>query len=245
MAAPAAPPQDGGAASAAEFTIKAIMGLGKGVLDEAAIDAANTVNEANVYASNLVRAANNRLGAARGSLARYTQSVNNQRVLDNTGSAMEAATINYRRARDSAAASDFEQQLAFAEQAGAQTAAAAFSGLSGGVADLVAGTTALRRARLKQRSDEAEKQGDWDMAQRTKQIMQAGWDSLDSSEISDNIDYNTDVAVKQVRAGNIFSDILGGQDTKTMANLAATGKSFFKSKPNSYEVDSQVETANL
>lgn len=221
-------------AAIADFGIKAILGIGAGVLADAQASAVNTVNEANAYASNLVRASNNQLKAARGSLARYNQSVNNQRVLENTGEAAAAATVNYRRARDSALNDDFENQLAFSEQAGAQAAAAALSGLTGGVADLVAGTTALRKARLQQRADEALKQGDADAAQRTKQIMQAGWDSLDSSEISEDIDYSIDVAVKQQRSGNFLTDVFSGQDAKNVANITDYGgkqaKSFFKSQ---------------
>jgi hypothetical protein len=204
----------------ADFALKAVMGISSGVVADAQVSANNTVNEANAYAQNLVRAANNRLKVSRTSLARYTQSVNNQRVLENTGSAAEAAGVNYRRARDSAMADDFESQLAFSEQAGAQAAAGALSGLTGGVADLVAGTTALRKARLQQRASEALKQGDYDAAQRNKQILEAGWDSLDSSEIADDLDFSTDVAVKQSRSGNLLTDILQGQDTKNLANIA-------------------------
>ena len=222
------------AAAMADLGLKLIMSIGSGVLAEANANAVNTVNEANAYASNLVRSSNNQLKAARGSLARYTQSVNNQRVLQNTGSAAEAAAINYRRARDSALNDDFESQLAFSEQAGAQAAAAALSGLTGGVADLVAGTTALRQSRLQQRSDEALRLGDYDAAQRTKQIMQTGWDSLDSSEISEDMDYSNDVAIKTSRKGSFLTDVADVliDNKKSTADVADYGgqkaKAFFK-----------------
>lgn len=228
-------------AAMADFAIKALMGVSSGVLADAQAGAVNTVNAANAYAQNLVRAANNQLRASRGSLARYTQSVNNQRVLENTGAAAEAQAINYRRARDSALNDDFESQLAFSEQAGAQAAASALSGLTGGVADLVAGTTSMRKSRLQQRSKEALRQGDWDAAQREKQILRAGWDSLDHSEISDDIDYSVDVATKQVRSGNLFTDIIGGQDTKNLANLTDYAKGFFKTKRESIQIDTRPQ----
>lgn len=215
-------------AEAANFGIKAVMGIGKGILAEAEANAFNRVSEANAAASNLIRTANNKLKGARGSLARYNQSVNNQRVLENTGSAAEAAAINYRRARDSTINDDLESQIAFAEQAGAQAAASALSGLSGGVADIVAGTTALRKARIQQRTDEALKGMDYDAAQRNKQIMQAGWDSLDHSEITEDLDYSTNVAQVKRSGGNLLTDIFGGQDAKTMANLTSQGAQFFK-----------------
>lgn len=220
----------------ADFGIKAIMGIGAGAIADAQVNASNTINAANTYAQNLVRSANNQLGAARSSLARYNQSVGNQRILQNTGAALETDAINYRRARDSASIDDFESQLAFSEQAGAQAAAAAFSGLTGGVADIVNGTTALRKSRMQQRVNTALKQGDWDAGQRAKQILQAGWDDLDHSEISDDLDYSVNIATKQQRGGSLFTDIFGGQDMKNMANMASDtisfAKGFFKKTDN-------------
>jgi hypothetical protein len=222
-------------AAAADFGMKAIIGIGRGVMEQGQVDAANIVNEANAYAQNLVRAANNNLRGSRASLSRFNQSINNQRVMENAGSAMEAAVVNYRRARDNAINDDIEAQLAFSEQAGAQAAASALSGLVGGAADIVAGTTALRKSRLKQRSDEALRLADYDAAKRSQQIMQAGWDSLDSSEISADLDYSVDVATKQTRAGNLLFDILGGQDTKTVANLSSSSGSWFRTVPSNNE----------
>lgn len=214
----------------AMMAMTAITNISAGVTNRAQIGANNTVNAANAYANNLVRAANNELKASRASLSRYTQGENNARVLENTGSALEVAAINYRRARDSASGDDFENQIAFSEQAGAQAAAAALSGLTGGVADMVNGTTALRKARLQQRSDQAMKQGDWDAAQRNRQIAQAGWDSLDSSEIAADLDYSVDIAAKQQVTGGFLTEILGGQSAQNMANVF----NFTTSSPNAF-----------
>lgn len=208
----------------ADMAMKAIMGLSAGYLAEAQVNASNKINEANAFASNLVRSANNQLSTARGSLARYTQSVNNQRVLENTGKAAEAAAINYRRARDSATSDDFESQIAFAEQAGAQAAASALSGLTGGVADIVNGTTALRKARLQSRQQTALKQSDYDAGRQQSEILQSGWDSVDYSDITDSIDFSKDVATRQAYGGNLFTEAMANQDLKSMAN-------FFSPKP--------------
>ena len=212
----------------ADAGLKAIMGISSGITEKAQVNANNIVNSANAYASNLVRAANNELRIRRNQLARYNQNENNARVLENTGSALEAAAINFRRSRDSATGDDFENQIAFSEQAGAQAAAAALSGLTGGVADMVNGTTTLRKARLQQRSDQAMKQGDWDAAQRNRQIAQAGWDSLDSSEIAADLDYSVDIATKQQVTGGFLTEILGGQSAQNMANVF----NFTTSSPN-------------
>ena len=205
-----------------------LMGISGGVVEEAKVNAANQVTAANTYAQNLVRTVNNELSMSRASTARYNQSVNNQRVLENTGSAVETAGINYRRARDSATLDDFESQIAFAEQAGAQRAQAALSGLTGGVVDLVDATTRLRKSRLQQRSDEAMKLGDFDAGQRAKQIYQTGWDSLDSSEINADVDYSVNTFSKQTYDGNLFTEAFGKSGVKGLANIAGGVASFFK-----------------
>jgi hypothetical protein len=216
-------------AAFADMALKAVQGISGGILEEANVNAKNTVNEANAYASNLVRTANNGLKAARGSLARYNQSINNQRALENSGSAAAADSINYRRQRDSAASDDLESQIADAEQKGAQAAAGAFSGLTGGVADMVASTTALRRSRIQQRTTDALRGMDYDAAQRQKNILQAGWDSLDTSEVDSSMDMSTDVAVKQTYSGSLIMDALKGQSAQTMADVTNQAGGFFKS----------------
>lgn len=212
--------------------MSAIDGVNAGTARRAQTEADNTVNEANTLASNLVRTANNELKGARSSLARYTQSVNNQRTLENSASAAEAAQINYRRSRDSSIVDDVEAQIGFAEQAGAQAAATALSGLSGGVADIVAGTTALRKARIQQRQAEATKGMDYDAAQRNKNILQAGWDSLDHSEIAADIDFSNEVAIQKPVSGSWLLDAFGGQSSQNLSGAANVFGSFFKSSPN-------------
>lgn len=207
-------------AALATAGLAAVMGISSGITARATVQANNITSSANAYANNLVRAANNELASKRGSLARLTQSINNQRVLENAGEQAASAVTNYRRARDSEMQDDFETQLRFAEQAGAQAAASALTGLSGGVVDMVNSTTALRKARLTQRAADARAAGDFDAQQRFSQIQQAGWDSLDSSEVTDALDYSKDVAVTQKYGGNLLSDVLGRQDVKNLANIA-------------------------
>jgi hypothetical protein len=211
----------------AKMGMTAVSNISASYLKDADIDASNTINEANAYASNLVRSANNKLSAARSSLAYYNQSVNNKRVLQNAGSAAEAATVNYRRTRDNAATGSVEDQIRFAEQAGAQASVAAFSGLTGGVVDVVRGATALRQSRIQQRTAEMLKQGDYDASKQSARILQAGWDSLDTSDLTANLDYSRDVAQTRRSNSSLFFDIMSGQDTKDMSNAASKAKSFF------------------
>lgn len=221
-------------AALADFGLKAIQGINAGKAKELAVEATNIVNDANAYASNIARTGNNTLGVARNRLARYTQGVNNRRALENTANEVNVAAMNYRRIRDSSLNDSFEQQIQLAEQAGAQAAAGAMSGLTGGVADLVAGTTALRAARINQRIADAQQQGDWDASQKQAQILQAGWDSLDHSEITDDLDYGVDVAVKTTYAGNRLEQIMGKQDMKNVADLASGAKAGLTSLANKF-----------
>lgn len=209
-----------------------------GYIAEANAKAQTTVNEANAYASNLMRASNNKVAAARSSLARYTQSVNNNRTLENTGKAFTVSNVNYRRQRDAAESASLEDQIAQAEAAGRQAAAGAFSGLTGGVADIIKSTTALRSARINQRKEQAVAQLDSDQAMRQGALLQAGWDSLDQTDIVTSIDYGQDVAQRVEYSGGLFSEIIGGimeSDTKSMANVAQWGagkvKNWFEPDP--------------
>jgi len=207
---------------------KNIVGsISSGVLAEANANAQYTLNQANAYASNLIRSSNNTVAAARSSLARYTQSVNNNRTLDNVGKAFTTNNVNYRRQRDAASNASLEDQIALAEQAGRQAAASAFSGLTGGVSDIIRNTTALRASRIQQRKEQATAQMDSDQAARTGALLQAGWDNLDQTDIVTNIDYGNDVVADTRYTGGLFSEIVGGvlgTDQKTLANVSQWGQ---------------------
>jgi hypothetical protein len=187
--------------AAAKFGFDILMGLGAREMDKARVNAENTINEANTYAANLMRGANNELASKRGSLARWTQSVNNQRVAKNTGSAMEASAVNYRRQSDERGRASFEQQIAFDEQAGAQAAAGAFSGLTGGVIDAVAGTVALRRSRILEADKARTKAVAFDQGREQAAILREGLSAMDMNTIVDDIDYSTNVFTAQAKPG--------------------------------------------
>lgn len=195
-----------------------ISGFGAQTAEKANIKARNTVNAASTYASNLMRSANNELVSKRNSLARFVQTENNSRLMKQTGRELEAASINYRRSRDAATRGDFESQIGFAEQAGAQAAMAGASGLVGGVADVVASTTALRASRINQATSTAFKQSDWDAVQRQRDILAAGLNSLDQSQIIDDLDYSVDTYIAQKSTGSWLGGVLG---TTTQQGLQA------------------------
>lgn len=219
-------------AAIADFAMKAIQGISGGILADAQANADNIINDANTAASNLIRGANNELAASRSTLRRFNQSVNNNRALTNTGRNVVASNVDAARAAQANAAASFEDQIAFAEQQGAQSAMAAFTGLSGGVVDLVNGATALRHSRVVQRAELASKEAAFDSRERAKQLALAGWDSLDTSDVGVLLDRGQDVAQHRARGSNLFIDALSGQSAQGMANATAGASQFASSAYN-------------
>ncbi len=178
-------------AMAAMAAIQQVQGAQKASTEA---DRINTVEGANAYAANLLRGARNELAGAKGRLARANQAENNNRILRAGGKAMEVHQVNYRRARDAETLSSFEDQIQFAEQAGAAVAAQAFSGVQGNVVDMVNGTTALRRARAESAQATRTKGVDFDASQRMADIWRTTTQSLDNSTLIDDLDYNVTLA---------------------------------------------------
>jgi hypothetical protein len=229
-----------------QMGINAIIGIGNGYLQKQQIKAENMVNEANTIAANLIRKSGNELSGAKGSLARFNQSVNNSRVLAGAGDSAEVALVNYRRARDNADKGDFESQIAFAEQRGGQQAAAAASGLVGGVVDVVNSTTALRQARIEQASEETLRFAAFDAAKQQGDIIRAGIENMDNSSIIDGLDYTIDTYVEKKRVGNLWTDINGnGQNTKMAANVLNSFATQGSSQKFTFNAAKDSQAANI
>lgn len=172
--------------------------------------AANTAEEAQANATNSVTASRNLVEGARGRLARANQVTSNNRVIAAGAKASEVSAVNYIRMRDSATAGNFEEQIKMAEQAGAAHAQQALSGVGGSVVDLVNGTTSLRNARWQAAADQRMKQGDYDAGQQQGEIKRSTIQSLDSSSIIDDLDYNQVAArIRPIKDGT-FDMILAG-----------------------------------
>lgn len=198
------------------FGMNALTGLAQGSANRSATRAQNTIRESQVYAANLVRGAKNEAAAGRASLARYNQAEGNRRVLEDTASVMEANSLNYLRARDGQLEDDLDSQIAFAEQAGAQAAAGAASGLTGGVVDMVAGTTALRRARQVATQERNVAEFAYDYKTNQRNTLAQGLSAMDNSTILTDIDYGIDTFFAEKPQGNIITDIFGGQNKDTL-----------------------------
>lgn len=157
-------------------------------------DANNMLSALNAEVGNKVRVAQNAATAAQNNLDRWIQSVNNNKVLDQGGEALEANAINYRRMSDVGIQQDFATSIRNAEQMGHAAAAAAASGIDGNVVDMVNGSTALRDSIVRQGIDDKRHLQAYDVARRAGNIMSQTINGMDNSIILDTLDYNTNFA---------------------------------------------------
>lgn len=220
--------------------ISAVQGLAGAHSEDSQASIQNLINKANADASNKVRGARNELAVAKGRLARANQVESNRRVLAQGTRQRDAAMVNYLRVRDAAASADLEGQLQIAEQQGAAVAAQAFSGVSGSVVDMVNTSTRLRNARAIQALKQREKSMSIDAATEQANIQRATIESLDTSSIMDELDYNVDFA-QISKGGNLFSALapaasLFGQAMGNMHSGSSTTRAFSYANPPNEQV---------
>jgi hypothetical protein len=177
--------------------LSGLSAYGSASVASAEAKANNRISAAQSHNDNRVRGAGNAFNAARGSLQRYMQSLQNNQTLEAGGEAMEANLINARRTEDVLTEASFEEQIRSAEQTGTQAAAAAFAGVGGEVADTVSISTRLMQQRSA--ADALRSQGfrTYDTARRAAAIQAQTIRSLDNSVINDSLDYSISVAQKR------------------------------------------------
>jgi hypothetical protein len=189
--------------------IQGVLGYGQASVQKKITAIENKVAAANAANANRVRSSGNAFEAAKGSLARYLQSVNNNRTLEAGGEALEQNLINARRQEDTELSGDFETAIRNAEQNGSQAAAAAFAGVGGEVADNISVATKLMQQRAQ---FEAQKNQDfrmYDYSRRAATIQTQTIRSLDSSLIFDALDYGTDVAQQKYSQNPWAAGLMG------------------------------------
>jgi hypothetical protein len=191
----------------------AVAGFAQGVIGSKAfraqVRANNMLSEVNANAKNKIRTAQNAEIASRNNLARWMQSVNNNRTLDSGGDALEANVVNYRRQQDSALSQDFSSSIRSAEQEGASAAAAALNGVDGNVVDMVNGSVALRDSIVSEQVKQFRGMQAYDTARRAGSIMSQMVGGLDQSIIMDTLDYNTDIATHEHEFSALQYGLLG------------------------------------
>lgn len=157
------------------------------------IDAAqNRVDNAQARANNRVRAASNGFAAAKASLERFTQSVNNQYALEAMGQGIEANVVNAKRQDDELLVSSFDEAIRASEAMGAQAAAAAAAGQMGSAVDMVSAATAMQSARAAADVSKFRALSSYDAGVRSARIASSSIRGLDNSYVQTALDFNVD-----------------------------------------------------
>lgn len=199
-------------------------------------------NKASKYtadASNKIRAINNQTAmvvsqrnAVLSGMQRWAQGVRNDRVYEGVAANQEALAVNFNRARDARTRQNFSVNIQQAEESGRQAAAAAASGVSGSIVDVIDMTTRLRNGIQNIARIEAEDQmvvdyGKQEFAQRWALL-----DSLDYSLIFDNME-QLDFGHTEAKSVNPLSaGVAGILGTKGAYGAIATGISNFFNTPS-------------
>lgn len=202
-------------------------------VNKALTGANNRVARAQAEGSNRIRTAGNGFAAAKGSLSRYIQSLQNNQALEAGGAALEENLINARRTEDTLAEASFEDQIRDAEQLGSQAAAAAFAGVGGEVADTVSVSTRLMQQRA---NYEAARSADfrlYDTARRAAAIQTQTVRSLDNSLIFDSLDYTMDIA-KQSQAPSVWGSTAAAIGGSLLSNGGAGASQLWKAASGAF-----------
>jgi len=204
----------------------AVMGwLGnQGKKEQAAID--TRLSAVNAEAENRVRRARNAESAGKTSLARYVQSVNNNRSLDDGGSAYASNIVNGLRAADQAINEDVLEGVRRLEEYGAAVASQAGAGIGGQVVDMVNSTTALRSSISNELQQQSQDTANFEVGQRAKSIMGQMIGGLDSSLIIDSLDQQLSYAQERNAPSNasaMLNSVMGTVMKVGVGNVAEAG----------------------
>lgn len=147
----------------------------------------NKVAKQNAANENLVRAAQNELGAATGALNRYRQSLSNQTILKNMGVQHDAITENYFRLSEQANSGNLNTRLQAANESGAVTAAASAAGIGGSSVDLLNAQIRGDTARALEAASRTQRQSATDFEKNLAQTTEQGVAALDTTYYLDNV----------------------------------------------------------
>lgn len=168
----------------------------------------NMLAKVNAQAQNQVREAQNALQAAESNYARWAQSVQNQRRLRVSGKQAEAAQQSLARLQDQRTSGDLARGVRAAEEQGMLAARNAFSGVAGGVSDVVAGTIALRAAIEQQQATQTGEQQAFEIRERAGEVASDAIQGLDNTAILSNLNFNQAIPKITPLIGNAITDTL-------------------------------------
>lgn len=165
--------------------------------------------EAKVEADNVVRAAKNKTEAARGSMTRFLQSLNNARKLDASGRQQAAAVSASNIGRDMRTANTFAGRLEASEALGKLAADSAFRGVVGGSADMLSDVAGIRQDVQEELAARKGDITDYAMSVQAGEAAARGLQSQDLTTVIDRLDFGQGVnPVAPPQGGGAMSDIL-------------------------------------
>lgn len=196
---------------AAQAAMQVFGSVLSGMSSRSQVRAGNIIGKANARISNLVRQGRNEVEGAQGALARYVQGENNARLLNAAGKRQEAAGRTVARLRDAQAGATIQGRLRASEDLGRLAVASAFSGVTGGVVDMVAGALATREALREGAEKRRADQQVFEIDDLSRDELTNAVNSLDNRAILDNLDMTVDSHVNTPVQGSLLLDIVGSE----------------------------------
>lgn len=196
----------------------------QGKKEQAAID--TRLSAVNAEAENRVRRARNAEVAGKNSLARYVQSVNNNRSLDDGGSVYASNIVNGLRAGDQSINEDVLAGVRRLEEYGSAIASQAGAGIGGQVVDMINSTTALRTSISNELQHQSQDTANFEVGQRSKSIMSQMIGGLDSSLIIDSLDHQLSYKQEKYAPSNataMLTSVMGTAMKVGIGNVAEAG----------------------
>lgn len=221
-------------AQVAQFGFNFVMDLVGSHYQNQAVKTQRIVDGANTAASNMARQDRNTMAAVQDRLGQYNKSINNQRMMKQSGEAMATLAQNFFRASDQATKGTMQQQIAFSEQMGVVAAEAAAAGVGGGAARMVQDTLRLRNDLMQADRQQQLGYAGYDANKAYGELGARMEDSLDYSFSAVGMDYSTDQSPyrpTQNALSRVWQAFGKAGGVEALANLSAPGKATIDSTP--------------
>jgi hypothetical protein len=163
-------------------------------LTKANVYSANTVNQANADAANLMRGASNEFSAAQTSLQNVLRTLGNQQKMYVYGQQYNAAEENAGRVMDSMVDGKLSAQLKGAATLGALRAQSAANGTGGSSTDIMRSIAALAQGAAETSAQDNQKYVQFDTLLRKQGLLRSAASSLDYGQTLPTMDYGINVA---------------------------------------------------
>lgn len=183
--------------------------IGKYQIEKGQYKAQRTLDKANYYVQEVMRAAENEASRINASVGNHLRSVSNQRLIKAAGEAYNAMGENLGRALDQSVTGSLQRRVVAAEEVGAFSAANAAAGVGGSTVDMINGSIRLRNAMLESEVAKQEGLATYDQMQQRIGVVSNAYDQWDYTY--DMAQQNYFGAQMPIRAKNssIFQTFVG------------------------------------